>query len=111
MNKSYLIRIILIAAMLINSLGLLAQNPNKAYNASKHVHIVFFKFKAGTSQDQINNLKRGIEVLDKSIPGILEVSFGLNFSERSKGYSHAVIIDFVDRSSLLVFMDMPNTWL
>lgn len=67
------------------------------------VHTVFFQFKQGTGQDRIDGMFAQIAALRKVIPGVLDVSFGQNFSSRARSYSHAVTIRFTDRPALEAF--------
>lgn len=76
-----------------------AQNIKKAEQA-KAVHIVFFKFKEGTTTEQIQSLKNEILKQQGTVPGLLEISFGEDFTGRSKGYTHAEVAVFRDRKSL-----------
>lgn len=73
---------------------------NKKLGTEKVVHIVIFKFKVGTTVEQIQNLKDEILKQQDSIPGILEISFGEDFTSRSKGFTHAEVAVFRNRKSL-----------
>ena len=66
----------------------------------KAVHIVLFKFKEGTTTQQIQRLKEEILKQKGTIPGLLEISFGKDFTGRAKGYTHAEVAVFKDRTSL-----------
>lgn len=50
---------------------------------------------------------KSISQLNKIVPGILQVSYGQNFSERSKGYTHAVVMQFADTAALKTFYVHP----
>lgn len=66
----------------------------------KTVHIVLFKFKDGTTTKQIQSLKNEILKQKCIIPGLLEISFGEDFTSRAKGFTHAEVAVFRDRKSL-----------
>ncbi|WP_265130960.1 Dabb family protein [Chryseobacterium oranimense] len=74
-----------------------AQSINKK---EKAVHIVLFKFKEGTTSEQIQSLKKEILKQKSIFPGILEISFGKDFTSRSKGFGYAEVAVFKNRKSL-----------
>lgn len=76
-----------------------AQNIKKA-DKEKAVHIVLFKFKEGTTPEQVQNLKNEILKQKGTIQGLLEISFGEDFTSRAKGFTHAEVAVFKDRKSL-----------
>ncbi|MGV8963398.1 MAG: Dabb family protein [Candidatus Saccharimonadaceae bacterium] len=75
------------------------QNIKKT-DKEKAVHIVLFKFKEGTTTHQIQSLKDEILKQKGTIPGLLEISFGEDFTGRSKGYTYAEVAVFKDRKSM-----------
>ena len=81
------------------SISVNAQNLKKTGN-EKAVHIVLFKFKAGTTVEQIQNLKNEILKQKGIVSGLLEISFGEDFTGRVKGFTHAEVAVFKDRKSL-----------
>ncbi|MDQ0781420.1 Dabb family protein [Chryseobacterium sp. W4I1] len=66
----------------------------------KAAHIVLFKFKDRTTTKQIQSLKNEILKQKCTIPGLLEISFGEDFTSRAKGFTHAEVAVFRDRKSL-----------
>lgn len=72
------------------------------------VHTVLFQFKADASAEQVARLLNNISRLNKTIPGILQVSCGQNFSERSKGYTHGVVMTFANEAALKSFYVHPE---
>lgn len=89
----------LIIVLVVCGMGLRAQ----ADSTHPVVHTVLFQFKAEASAEQVAGLMKSIGQLNKTIPGILQVSCGRNFSERSKGYTHAVVMHFADTAALKSF--------
>lgn len=81
------------------SISVNAQNLKKA-GKEKTVHIVLFKFKEGTTVEQIQNLKSEILKQKGTVSGLLEISFGEDFTGRAKGFTHAEVAVFKDRKSL-----------
>lgn len=76
-----------------------AQNLKKT-GKEKAVHIVLFKFKEGTTVEQIQSLKNEILKQKGFVSGLLEISFGEDFTGRAKGFTHAEVAVFKDRKSL-----------
>ena len=76
-----------------------AQNIKKA-DKEKAVHIVLFKFKEGTTPEQIQSLKEEILKQKGTISGLLDISFGEDFTSRAKGFTHAEVAVFKNRKSL-----------
>lgn len=81
------------------SISVNAQNLKKT-GKEKTVHIVLFKFKEGTTVEQIQNLKSEILKQKGTVSGLLEISFGEDFTGRAKGFTHAEVAIFKDRKSL-----------
>ncbi|MGV8092276.1 MAG: Dabb family protein [Mangrovibacterium sp.] len=76
-----------------------AQNIKKA-GKEKAVHIVLFKFKEGTTPEQIQSLKEEIFKQKGTISGLLDISFGEDFTGRAKGFTHAEVAVFKNRKYL-----------
>ncbi len=59
-------------------------------------HVVLFKFKAGTSKEQLEKLVSEFKNLPKKIPGILEFEHGTNNSPEglNEGLTHAFLVTF-----------------
>jgi hypothetical protein len=71
-------------------------------------HIILFRWQEGVSQEAINTALTELEKLKGIIPGIVDVSSGANFSERSKGYTHGLVERFTDRAALDAFYPHPE---
>jgi uncharacterized protein (DUF1330 family) len=97
----------LITVLVVCGLGLRAQ-IGLADSTRPVVHTVLFQFKAEASAAQVAGLMKSIGQLNKTIPGILQVSSGENFSERSKGYTHAVVMIFDNAAALKTFYVHPE---
>jgi len=54
-------------------------------------HIVWIKYKSGTSQNLIDCAVAGSDLL-RSIEGVLSVRMGVNITERSKGYQLGLVV-------------------
>lgn len=72
----------------------------KSTDPERVVHVVLFKFKEQTTKEQILTLKNEIFKQKGNVAGLLEISFGEDFTGRSKEYTHAEVAVFEDRKSL-----------
>ncbi|CCW35530.1 Stress responsive A/B Barrel Domain-containing protein [Chthonomonas calidirosea] len=63
-------------------------------------HLVLFRWKEGVSETTIEEVMRRLRALPQQIEGILELNCGRDFSGRSKGYTHALRVRFVNRQAL-----------
>lgn len=62
-------------------------------------HIVLFRWTDAASQEAKDNVMAELRQLKGKIPGIVDLTCGTNFSERSKGYTHGLIVRFTDRAA------------
>lgn len=70
-------------------------------------HIVLFKWKAEASPDAIAAVFEALRQLKNQIPEIVELSCGENFSERSQGFQHGLVVRFRDRQGLATYQPHP----
>lgn len=70
-------------------------------------HLVLFKVKAGVGEEAIAAMKQALQGLQEAIPGILEITVGDNFSERSQGFTHGLLVRFENRAALDVYIPHP----
>lgn len=70
-------------------------------------HLVLFKLKPDVTEDQKEQMIEGLRSLQEKIPGILHLSAGGNFSDRSQGYEIGLSVRFVDRQALDVYIPHP----
>jgi hypothetical protein len=71
-------------------------------------HIVLFRWKEGASQEAIESVLVELRKLKGKIPGIVDLSCGVNFSDRAKGYTHGLVVRFTDRSALAGYGPHPE---
>lgn len=64
------------------------------------VHVVLFRWKADAPAEQIVRVMQALDLLKQRIPGIADLTCGENFCERAQGYTHGLVVRFVDRASL-----------
>lgn len=70
-------------------------------------HIVLLKLKDGTPEESVARMIEGLKGLQSKVPGILAVSVGTNFSERSKGFTHGLVMRFEDKAALEAYLPHP----
>jgi Stress responsive A/B Barrel Domain len=70
-------------------------------------HIVLFKWKEGTTPEAIAAVMKGLQGLKDSIPQIVDLSCGENFSDRSQGFEHGLVVRFRSRKDLEAYQPHP----
>ena len=70
-------------------------------------HMVLFKVRDGTTADSGAAMVSGLKGLKSRVPGIVEASVGTNFSDRSKGFTHGLVVRFQDRAALDQYLPHP----
>ena len=63
-------------------------------------HVVLLQPKDSTSIEELTAFLEHVQMLQKIIPGILSLSAGENRSEFNEGYTHGIIMRFVDEAHL-----------
>jgi hypothetical protein len=86
------------------SSGFLAKIILKKLPKMTVTHYVLFKFKEDAPMDLIK--KRFHEL--QAIKGVSNMAFGKTFTDRGKGYTHILSLDFVDRVGLDAYANHPD---
>ncbi|KAF9288459.1 hypothetical protein BGZ68_000250 [Mortierella alpina] len=64
-------------------------------------HLILLKFKPSVSETQAHDILKAVAALKDQLPGVVEsVHLGVNFSARSKGFTHGFTMLFKDRAAL-----------
>lgn len=71
------------------------------------IHIVLFKWQPAIPSEAISQIMEELRNLQSLIPGILEISCGENFTGRSQGFQHGLLVKFSDRNALSTYQDHP----
>jgi len=71
-------------------------------------HVVLFSFKPEISEDKISQLMAGLDTLKEKFPTVIDMKSGENFSERSKGLTHGLVMFFQSRKALEDYMVDPR---
>lgn len=72
-------------------------------------HIAFFKFKPTCTADDIAEVWRIIEDLPRQIPGILDLTWGVNTSTEglSQGFTHSFVMIFENAAARDAYLPHP----
>jgi Stress responsive A/B Barrel Domain len=71
-------------------------------------HIVLIRWKEEASQEAKDNAITELRNLKGKIPDIVEVTSGINFSERAKGYTHGLVFRFKDKAAVGAYLAHPD---
>jgi Stress responsive A/B Barrel Domain len=85
--------------------------PLVAYAQKQQVrHIVVFKYKAGTTPEQIRQVTDAFRELRKKIPGITGFEDGVNNSPEKKnlGFTHVYMMTFADVKARDAYLPHPE---
>ncbi|HLK56997.1 MAG TPA: Dabb family protein [Chthonomonadaceae bacterium] len=71
-------------------------------------HIVLFRWQNDAAPEAIAAAVEALRGLKDTVPGILDLSCGENFSDRAQGYTHGLVVRFPDRAALEAYGPHPN---
>ena len=73
-------------------------------------HIVVFKYKPGTTEDQIEKVNQAFGDLKNSIPGIVAFEYGINDSPENKnlGFTHVYQVTFENAEARDNYLPHPE---
>ena len=71
-------------------------------------HLVFIAVKEDASLEDVEDLISSIRGLKDSVPGVVDLTVGENFSGRSGGYTHGLFVRFESREDLQRYMEHPD---
>ncbi|KAG0054587.1 hypothetical protein BGZ83_010884 [Gryganskiella cystojenkinii] len=71
-------------------------------------HIILLKFKPNVSETQAQDVLKKVAELKSLLPVVESVHLGVNFSARSKGYTHGFTMIFKDRAALETYDKSPE---
>jgi hypothetical protein len=72
------------------------------------VHIVLFRWTPEATPEAIDQAMQALVELKEKVPGILYLSCGPNFTDRSQGYTHGLVVRFADRAALEAYGPHPE---
>jgi antibiotic biosynthesis monooxygenase (ABM) superfamily enzyme len=71
-------------------------------------HLVFLAVREDASPEDIEDLISSIRELKDTVPGVVDLTVGENFSERSGGYTHGIFVRFESVEDLQGYMKHPD---
>jgi hypothetical protein len=71
-------------------------------------HIVFFKFKSSTTEEQITTLEKGLGGLPGKIMEIKEYGFGRDIMHSDRSFDFAIVSSFADLEALKNYNEHPD---
>ena len=71
-------------------------------------HLVFVVAREDASPEDIEDLIASIRNLKDTVPGVVDLSAGENFSQRSGGYTHGVFVRFETTEDLQGYIEHPD---
>ncbi len=73
-------------------------------------HVVLFKFKEGTTPEQISNVEVAFSALPSKIPQIKGYEWGLNNSPEGleKGFTHCFFLTFASEEDRAIYLPHPD---
>jgi len=70
-------------------------------------HVVLFRTTADATDEQRGRMMAELAALKDKIPGIVDLTVGTNFSSRNQGFDIGLVVRFVDRAALDVYIPHP----
>jgi hypothetical protein len=83
--------------------------PAMHNTAGVYRHVVVFKFKESTTDEQITQIVEDFGKLKQAIPEIIAYEHGINVSPEGldKGFTHVFLVTFKDKAGLDVYLPHP----
>ena len=57
-----------------------------------HIHIAIYRWRDDATEDGVRGALREVEALAEKVPGIVDISTGVNLSKFGEGYTHAILV-------------------
>lgn len=70
-------------------------------------HLVLFKLKPDATPEQKEAMRAGLLSLRERVPGILDLTCGLNFSDRAAGHEIGLVVRLESRAALEGYIPHP----
>jgi Stress responsive A/B Barrel Domain len=71
-------------------------------------HVVIFRFRPGTTDEQVRALAEGLDTLPKAVGVMLDYRHGRDLGINEASYDYAVVGDFATVDDYLVYRDHPD---
>jgi len=76
------------------------QSPSEQPGQTVATQVILLQPKSTTTDEALASLFKGVQSLHKRIPHLLAVSAGENQSTRHRGFTHGILLHFVDEAHL-----------
>jgi hypothetical protein len=70
-------------------------------------HIVLLKWKAGTTDAQVDDAFAQAEDLVNAIDGVERITLGRNRGDADHGFTHALVVNVADEDALTAYLNHP----
>ena len=71
-------------------------------------HLVFLAANEDASPEDMEDLISSLRNLKETVPGVVDLSVGENFSPRSGGYTHGLFVRFESVEDLQAYLKHPD---
>lgn len=71
-------------------------------------HLVMFKFKASVSAAEMEAAAAALRALKNKVPGVIHITAGMNFTERSQGHQMGLVVRLQDKAALESYSAHPE---
>jgi hypothetical protein len=71
------------------------------------VHIAIYRWKAGTSAEEIKSALNDVRALKDLVEGVEDIRCGENYSRWNEGYTHAIVVLARDQHGLDSYRSHP----
>jgi hypothetical protein len=73
-------------------------------------HVVVFKYKPGTTEEQIEKVNKAFAEMQNTIPGIVAFEYGVNDSPENKnlGFTHVYLMTFENAQARDTYLPHPE---
>ncbi len=71
-------------------------------------HMVWIRFKPGISAQRVAQHIDGLRAMVGKVPQIRKLCVGENFTNRSEGFTHGLLVELADRQALTDYMQHPD---
>jgi hypothetical protein len=72
-------------------------------------HLVLYTYKKEIPEQEVRQVYEELDQISSRLPGRLDYTWGPYQSDegRNRGYTHALVVDFIDETSRNAFLDDP----
>jgi len=70
--------------------------------------MVWIKFRDGVEQTRIDQHIAALTSLQQSVPGIVQLTIGENFTDRADGYTHGLLVILDNKAALNAYATHPR---